>query len=841
MQHMNPAPARARNQLLGFLDRLEDGIASGWALNIQRPLDPIMLHVVIDGYEVAQINADQLREDVREDAGHPTGRVGFEFVIPEIFWDNLQHFISFRVPGGSALNCGGSDPDARPTDGMWFKLRRMPKVEGCVDGLRIGQLHGWAVRTDPGTTKPHGACDILITCQGNPIGIVRADRYRGDVASVTGSDPNCGFQFTVPKELRTSGVQNFRFEVWPERIELPGSPLVTTLIQDSMELTLIEMTERLATMSREILQFKSKIADLLPEPGYCMPRYDEWARAYQPALRRRAASLRAAEKVSSAPLEKPLISVIVPTYRPLMADFTAAVESVFAQTYANWELVIIDDCSRDPKLTKLIKSFVVRDKRVRALPRKKNGNISEATNTAIMAARGEYVAFFDHDDLLFDEALDIMVRAIRNTKAKMLYSDEDKIDQAGYFSEPNFKPDWNYRYILGANYVCHLMLVRRDVLAQAGPLQTKYNGAQDHDLVLRLSEILSDDEIHHVPEILYHWRKTPNSTASDISTKSYAVDAGVLAVSDHLKRREIPAEVTTILGMTLYSPEWKFHNTPSVCIIIPFREQISMTRSCLETVLENTAYANFEVILVDNWSISPEAEDFVADAVKDKRVRVLQVGEPFNFSRLNNLAVAQTNAEFLVFMNNDLFPSNDMWLRHLVNEALVDTRVAAVGGRYTYPSGAIQHAGVIVGTQGIAMHQHRGAPHTDYGYIGRILLSHEVTAVTAACMLIRASVFRELGGFDEVAFKVAYNDVDLCLKVRDAGYKIVYSSNCMAIHHESISRGSDDHPARQARFEDEQKTLLQRWGNHPLFLHDPAYNPHLTINRQPFYDLQDPN
>lgn len=265
-----------------------------------------------------------------------------------------------------------------------------------------------------------------------------------------------------------------------------------------------------------------------------------------------------------------------------------------------------------------------------------------------------------------------------------------------------------------------------------------------------------------------------------------------------------------------------------------------MTRNCLDTILKNTDYKQFEVILVDNWSQTPDAAAFIVQAKKNRLVRVLRVEEGFNFSRLNNLAAAQTKAEFLLFLNNDLFPIGKNWLRLLVNEMLADPGAAAVGGRYLYPNKTIQHAGVVVGPKGLASHVHRGVPADDYGFTGRIALSHELTALTAACMLVRASAFHAVGGLDEAGLKVAYNDVDLCLKLRAAGHRIIYYAQMLAIHHESLSRGSDDRPENEARFFQEQQLLLERWGDHPLFLNDPAYNPHLTVDRQTFYDLVPP-
>ena len=626
----------------------------------------------------------------------------------------------------------------------------------------------------------------------------------------------------------------------PEGIEINGSPLFTRTVNDEMEGALLEVSNQIDSMFRDFVKLRKRVAEMLPQPSYNLADYDRWARAYYPALRARVHAEQVTRSRSGIVPPDPLVSILVPTYRPLMSDFVAAIESVLAQTYANWELVIVDDCSRQPELTKQIEEFRNRDRRIRVVPRKRNGNISEATNTAVKAARGDWIAFFDHDDLLVDVAIESMVRAAQRSNAQMLYSDEDKIDQAGYFLEPNFKRDWNYRYLLGCNYVCHLLFVAREALDKAGPLDSKYNGAQDHDLILRLSEVVPADRIHHVAEVLYHWRKTPNSTASDLSRKGYAVDAGILAVSDHLARRGLPAKVENVNGLTLYNPVWQMSDSPKVCIIIPFKDEVETTRKCLNTVLKNTDYKQFEVILVNNWSLSAEAAAFAAEAERNRRVRVLRVEESFNFARINNLAAAQTSAEFLLFLNNDLFPIDKNWLRLLVNEALADPGAAAVGGRYLYPNKTIQHAGVVVGTNGLAAHVHRGAGPDDYGFIGRIVLSHELTAVTAACMLVRASMFHEVGGFDEAGFRVAFNDVDLCLKLRAAGHRIIYCAEMQAIHYESFSRGSDDRPENEARFFQEQQLLLERWGDHPLFQRDPAYNPHLTVDRQTFYDLTAP-
>ena len=831
---------RGTMTLRGYFDQFEDSRAGGWVLQDGDSTAPVRVHAVIDGQETGQVLANEDREDIRLVLGHITGKVGFHYQIPVEYLDGREHRLSFRLPGGLIL--GRLDPanPAQVQEYMTFCIVRVPKVRGSIDGLRQGQLHGWVTRTEPGSTHALGSCQVLITCDNQRVAQVRADRYRGDVATATDCDPNCGFQFAIPRAFRSASPRNFHFAVMPERIEISGSPIFISTIEDKVEATLLDAANQLENLFVDFMKLRRRINEIISQPAYDLTDYDTWARAYYPALRARVHADRLTRSKSGITPSDPLVSILVPTYRPLMTDFVAAIESVLVQTYSNWELIIVDDCSRQPELTKQIEEFCRRDKRIRSVSRKRNGNISEATNTAVSAARGEWIAFFDHDDLLVDVAIEVMMREAQRANALILYSDEDKVDQAGYFLEPNFKPDWNHRYLLGCNYVCHLLFVARESLAKAGPFNTKYNGAQDHDLILRLAEVVAADRIHHVAEVLYHWRKTPNSTATSLANKHYAVAAGVLAVADHLARRRLPAKVESINGLTLYNPVWEMSESPKVCIIIPFKDEVETTRKCLNTILTNTDYKKFEVILVDNWSLTAEAAAFVAEAERNKRVRVLRVEESFNFARINNLAAAQTKAEFLLLLNNDLFPTEKNWLRLLVNEALADPGAAAVGGRYLYPNKTIQHAGVVVGPKGLATHVNRGALANDYGFAGRIALSQELTALTAACMLVRASAFHEVGGFDETCFKVAYNDVDLCLKLRAAGHRIIYCAQMQAIHFESFSRGSDDRPENEARFFQEQQFLLERWGDHPLFLRDPAYNPHLTVDRQSFYDLTAP-
>ena len=834
------AAQAAMRPFVGYFDSFQDGEARGWAIDARQSASPVRLHVLIDRQEVATVLCDELREDVQAALGHSTGRLGFRFSVPPEFMDGEPHALSFRFADRSILPLIDPSAPDEVAEEYAFVLNRPFGFQSFIDGMKQGALRGWVQRIDVFNGERRGGCHILLTANGARVAQVKADRYRGDVAAALGGDPNCGFEIILPQRFRKGGTQTFRFLVTPDDHELMGSPLTTTLVDDALEERLLGINEAVERLYREITALRTSVADVMPAPTYNLGDYDRWARRYFDRLHARVSAARRRRDSAEQPPPRPLVSILCPTYKPMMSDFVAAVDSVIAQTYNNWELIIVDDGGKSAEIARRIAGYCASDPRIRCVTLKKNLGISGATNAGLEAARGEWVAFFDHDDLLVDVAVEMMVDAAQATGARMLYSDEDKIDQAGYFLEPNLKPDWNYRYVLGCNYVCHLLFVEAETLRRVGPLRTGYDGAQDHDLILRLAEEVPGRQIPPVPEVLYHWRKTPNSTAVDVSKKGYAIDAGVRCVGDHLARRGVAAEVSSIRGLTLYGIKWLADAQPSVSVIVPFKDQVETTQRCVDALLAHTDHPNFDVILVDNWSVTIEARSFIKRMKRLARVRVLTVEEDFNYSRLNNLAAAQTGSDFLLFMNNDVFVEDPAWLSTLIGEANLTDDVAVVGGKLMYPNGTIQHAGVVVGPEGIAAHAHRGAPLTDYGYIGRAMLSHETSAVTAAGMLVRADVFRKVGGFDEVDLKVAYNDVDLCLRIREAGWRVIWCAEFVAAHHESLSRGSDDRPEHEARFFRETQVMKQRWGDKPLFRRDPFYSRFFTVDRQPFFDLVDP-
>jgi O-antigen biosynthesis protein len=821
----------AQSSLHCVVDSFDDGVILGWAHDPRSPRDSERFFVVVDGEQTMEVVCQTPRPDVAN-AGLAPENVGYRASLPRKLLDGQRHHVEFRDIRRRPVKMRVNDKLA---DFFDFTYVWRPKIRSFVDGMRSGGLEGWVLQVDYDTGKLQGNCMVRVTCDGATIGHTRANRVRADVGRTLSAPPQCGFRFVPPQSMRRGYPQTYRFYLMPGDIELEQSPVVASLITDDGEARLLELSDAIDKMHVEMTRLRRKVRELLPQPVFTVANYDEWYRLYAKTLTRRVAETRPSTKGA----QTPLVSVICPVYRPELTEFKAAVASVQAQTYQNWELILVDDGSGDPALTKCITTLTKSDSRIKAQPMAANGGISLSTNAGLKAASGEWIAFFDHDDLLTDVALETMVRAAQATGAKVLYSDEDKVDMAGNFSAPAFKPDWNHRLMLGVNYVCHLLFVAKPELDQVGPLRSKYDGAQDHDLILRLAEHLDPSQIHHVPEILYHWRITANSTASDVGAKPYAIEAGLACIRDHLKRLGRKATVTNMQASTLYHQKWKYSEEPQVEIIIPFKDEIATTSQCIEAILSQTRYRNYKITLIDNWSTSSEAQSFTEEITKLRNVRVIRVEEPFNYSRLNNLAAQASTAEFLVLMNNDLFVNNSNWLRVCVDEALADPKVAIVGGKFYYPTRTVQHAGIVMGLGGVAGHVGIGLPEDDFGYGGRLMFSQEYSGVTAAGMLVRRSVFEAVGGLDEKHLTIAFNDVDLCLKVRAAGYKVIWTPDFTAIHHESLSRGDDERPAQETRFFHESEVMKERWGS--ALLRDPFYNKNFSLDRAPYTELLPPD
>ena len=668
--------------------------------------------------------------------------VGFKTNVPPRYFDGGRHVLEVRSQQTDRrqLKMGLREDGARRA----FSFSAQVTV-GHVDGFRDGAVRGWAFVDNRSTGTKNGSLQVLVTMRGHPIAQITASGYRADVAAAHGCAPNCGFAFYPPAQLVALRTVELHFRVIPGGHTLVGSPVRVNFPSSEAAAAIRDLQETVDNIFAELWLLRDRLRRMMPRETYTVEHYDPWARQYHKAL---AAAPNRLEGLLPADASPPLVSIICPTYKPRLRDFLAAVELVRAQTYPNWELIIVDDASELAELTDCIAAFAQKDTRIKAVTLTTNSGISGATNAAIARAAGSYIALFDHDDLLAERAIEFMLAAALRTGAQMLYSDEDKIDDEGVFSEVHLKPDWNYRLLLAVNYVCHLLLVERAQLAKVGPFRSECDGSQDHDIIIRLSEVIPDDKIVHVPEVLYHWRKSPTSTAALGKRKTYTAAAGIRAIQDHLDRKGLTGRVHSPRGITCYEIDWKIAQEPAVTIIIPYREHIDMTRACLEALWANTDYTNYHIVMVDNWSTSDEALAFAAEMRERDGVSVMRIEEEFNFARLNNLAAARSSGELLLFMNNDVFVTNAAWLRAVVGEMLADPRVGIVGNKLLYPSGLVQHGGVILGVGGVADHD-KGRTADDPGYFARAISAQDMSAVTAACMLCRRSVFDALGGFDE--------------------------------------------------------------------------------------------
>lgn len=552
--------------------------------------------------------------------------------------------------------------------------------------------------------------------------------------------------------------------------------------------------------------------------------YDEWVRRYdtinaqdQPLLERRV------QRLASTPL----VSVLVPVYDTPEPWLRRCLDSVLVQAYPHWELCIADDASRSERVREILREYEGRDARVRVAYRASNGHISEASNTALAMARGEYIGLLDHDDELRPHALLEMVEAINARPAlEFIYSDEDKIDEQGRRFQPNFKPDWNPDLLLSQNYICHFTVMRTALARAMGGFRKGFEGSQDHDLFLRCTRGLSADRIYHVAKILYHWRAVAGSTALERAAKDYASTAGARAVAAYV-HRVAPGATVDELPHGHYRVRWPLpHPAPKVSIIVPTRDRVELLRACIESVTGLTSYTNYEIVVVNNRSTDSEALDYLAALRKIERIRVLDYDAPFNYSAINNWAASCCDGELICLLNNDIEVFSGDWLEEMAAQAM-RPEVGAVGAMLYYPDNTIQHAGVILGLGGIANHAYVGRPAGDPGYCARAWAAQNLSAVTAACLVVRREVFDAVSGLDE-RLQVAFNDIDFCLRVREAGYRNLWTPFARLNHHESASRGSDADPVKRERFLGEVQVMEERWG--ALLEADPAYNPNLSLD-----------
>lgn len=534
----------------------------------------------------------------------------------------------------------------------------------------------------------------------------------------------------------------------------------------------------------------------------------------------------AAEAPAETPPDGPVISIVLPVRDPPLAWLRRCLDSVLAQTWPHWQLCIADDASRSAAVRRLLRDYAERDPRVELRLRDNHGHICEASNSAIELARGSHLGFLDHDDELAPQALAEVARAIaEHPRARLFYSDEDKIDESGRRFEPNFKPAWNPDLLRTQNYICHFVAVETALVRELGGLRAGFEGAQDHDLLLRCAERLDPAQIVHIPQVLYHWRVLPESTALSGGAKPYALEAGRRALEEHYGRTGVRARVE-VTEHGYYRSVRSLRERPLASLIVPTRDRAGLLRTCVESVLQRTAYDPLELLVIDNGSREPEALRYLGELRRRERVRVIEWPGAFNFSAIVNHAAAQARGEVLCLLNNDTEVIASDWLDELVSHAL-RPEVGAVGGMLYYPGDTIQHAGVILGIGGVAGHAHGHLRRGSNGYLGRAGVVQNLSAVTGACLALRRALYAEVGGMDE-SLAVAFNDVDLCLRLHARGYRNVWTPHAELYHHESASRGPEDTPEKHARFLGEATAMRRRWGE--LLLNDPSYNPNLSLD-----------
>jgi glycosyltransferase involved in cell wall biosynthesis len=551
------------------------------------------------------------------------------------------------------------------------------------------------------------------------------------------------------------------------------------------------------------------------------PTYKKWIKTHSPS--KLHLEIFAAKVDDFA--YKPLISVLMPTFNTPKTYLEKAIESVRRQVYPKWELCVVDDASTFAHVWETITHYKRLDARIKATRQTENGHICRASNVALTMCTGEYVALLDHDDMLSPDALYHVVELLnRHPETDMIYSDEDKIDSRGGRHTPYFKPDWCPDSFLSRMYTCHLGVYRRSLIEKIGGFRVGYEGSQDYDLVLRLTELTQ--RIRHIPKILYHWRIHPNSTAASIEAKPYALAAAKKSLSEALQRRKEPGRVLAFSKSPYFIIRYEITRKGKVSILIPTRDQSEVLQKCLDSIFRNSSYSDFEVIVIDNGSIEDSSLETFAQwkNQEPERIRCIRMDAPFNYSKLNNYGVRASQGEYLLFLNDDTEVISSDWIEAMIEQSQRPS-IGAVGAKLLYPNDTIQHGGIVAGMTGVAGHGHRGFPYASSGYFNHLMTVNNYSAVTGACLMCRRDAYDAVGGFNE-ELQVSFNDVDFCFKLLKAGTQNVWLPHVVLYHHESRSRGPEDTLEKRLRLQKESDYMFKRWGH--IIESDPCYNPNLT-------------
>lgn len=680
-------------------------------------------------------------------------------------------------------------------------------------------MKGWAASASPITIRVKGA-------GGKPIDSQVSWHGRRDVAQVyreVESLPDSGFEVVLPHR----GMSAVSLELTDGRRESEVKvPVVSTFFFENM-LGNSYLGKGVRFLHQHgWKQFCTRTMQVLAQKSAPQGDYGKYRLAVAPT--EEELSRQRKETFQYAPL----ISIVVPLYKTPEKYLGQLVKSVQSQTYGNWELCLSDGSGKDSPLEKYLSRLESQEPRVKVVRNSGQLQISENTNAALQAASGEFIAFADHDDLLSEDALYECVKALqKEPETELIYSDEDKVSMNGkHYFQPHFKSDYNPDLLCSMNYFCHLVVVKKKLLDKAGMLDAAFDGAQDYDFVLRCTE--HTDKIFHIPKVLYHWRAHENSTAENPESKRYAFEAGKRAVQAHLDRLKIPARVEMGEYPGLYRVHYLWKEQPLVSILIPNKDHVEDLDKCIQSIEQRSNYRNYEFIIIENNSELPETFEYYKRLeAENKKARVVYWEKGFNFSAINNFGAGFAKGEYLLLLNNDTEMIGPDCLWELLGPCMRED-VGITGARLYYEDGTIQHAGVVIGFGGIAGHTFIGFDKEANGYFSRIICAQNYSAVTAACMMTKKSVYQEVGGLTE-DLVVAFNDIDYCMKVKKFGKLIVYNPYAELYHYESKSRGLEDSPQKQERYYKEMKYFVTKWQEF-MDQGDPYYNPNLTLSKADF-------
>lgn len=754
-----------------------------------------------DGYDTVELPEIQRRErpDVAQALGREFGDFlpGFTVQIPEVLklaekYQSLELFLRDGEERVSIWEISADELDELIKENL--VEYHLDRVEILYDTML--EIQGWVV-------DQRGSVEVTVHQEDASLLDCRISR---------GRRPDVVERRNLDEEYKT---QEIGFRISAALPEIKGGEIILHFCGDSVTKTYTIDIEELRKQNKP----KGFLSRLFGKESVAEGGYEAWLARHKVDKR----TLR--RQKHSAFAQKPLISIVIPLYCTPLPYLKELLESVRRQSYENWQLCLADG-SPDDKAKEFIEKHYGREKRIVYRKLEENGGISANTNEAVALAAGEYLMLCDHDDTLEPDALYEIVKAINDTGADVLYTDEDKVSMDGrHYFDPNFKPDFNLFRLRENNYICHIFVVKKSLTDETGLLRSEFDGAQDFDFILRCCE--KAQKITHIPKVLYHWRCHMDSTAADPSSKAYAYEAGRKAVREHYQRLGIDAKVEMTERPGWYRSHVKVQGNPLISVIIPNKDHTDDLELCLFSMTRKSTYRNYEILIVENNSEKEETFEYYRK-LPDRypKARVLTWEKEFNYSAINNFAAKEAKGEYLLFLNNDVEILTPDWMEEMLQNCQQEN-VAAVGAKLYYPDDTIQHAGVVLGLGGIAGHIMCRASKEDPGYFGRMISVQEISAVTAACMMVKKSDFDAVGGLDET-FQVAFNDIDLCMKFRAAGKKIIFTPYAELYHYESKSRGLEDTPEKQFRFDKEVKRFQEKWAQQ-LEMGDPYYSPNLSV------------